>query len=178
MNKFKVLYKENKNQVDYILKLFLCFIVIRSFFNLIGQQDVPIEKRIIPTLSFYFESFNNALRDFYFQSTYAFIAAIRGHFAQKFIIGHYCLGVQLWLYFACVIICYKDESPWYRKLIFILVGVLLINVVNILRFVGILYVASINPAWLEFSHDVVFNGSIYAFSIFMLIQWINRYSKA
>ena len=186
-SKIKNILKNYKEVILYVLKVFLLYLVTKLFFFTMGIEGLAIEKRVFPQVSIVWEAMNDFLRIVMLKGTYM-VLLILGHKSEiinnysirtsgmgEVIIGNYCIGIQLWFYFAALIIPY--EGSWRKKVPFILFGIICINIINIFRFTRLMYISHYNPALLNYAHEYVFNKIIYAFAVFMLYLWITRYSS-
>ncbi len=72
-----------------------------------------------------------------------------------------CNGLELFVLYAGFIICMPALIQ--RKVIFIVGGILLIHVINVLRCAGITYVTLYYPGNADFAHHYVFTFIVYAF---------------
>jgi exosortase/archaeosortase family protein len=180
-------YFKYKEEISFVTKVVFLFLFIKIFFHVMGEEKVHLQDRMFPAISAIWEQFNNGLR-FILLHTTSCIFILLGYqtnFIDNYTvlvnglsgvsIGNYCLGIQLWLYFSALIIAYPG-GKWKKKLVFIFVGILCINLLNISRFIGLIYVAAYKPNIVDLAHEYIFNYIIYAFSIFMLYLWIKRFN--
>ena len=173
---FRLKYTQHKASVHYLLKLLSAYLLIRLMIFVLGDdQRIPVDSRLFPILSTYYEHFNDGLRSFYLGSTHFILSRIQFP-ESKIVISNWCLGVRLWLYLVVLIGLYKDDAPKIRKWTFIFAGVLSIMGLSILRFVGLSIVNHFHPNWLHFAHDYVFNGSIYLYCVLLTYLWVNKFS--
>lgn len=164
-----------------------CYLLIKGFLVIMGEEAIPLQERFFPTLSYYWELFNDSMRwvllnlTSFFYQLIAYPSFVLNNYSVhvsgmgQVNIGNYCLGIQLWMYFAALILAYSGGKFNY-KLLFILIGICLINIINVLRFIGLIFLLKFYPDKVYFSHEYIFNYLIYAFSIYMLIKWINKHS--
>lgn len=89
-------------------------------------------------------------------------------------IGDKCNGIELFSLFAIFIIAYPGN--FWKKIIFIPSGILIIHSLNILRVIGLAIVQLNFPEWTEFNHTYIFNVIIYGIIFLLWIIWINRFS--
>lgn len=176
-----------KEEAFFILKLLLSYFLIKGILGLLGEEAVPLDKRVLPNVSYYWEVFNNGVRwcllnlTAMFYNALGFSSFVLHNYSVhvrnmgQVNIGNYCLGIQLWFYFAALIFSYNAGNFW-NKIFFVLIGVLIINLLNVLRFVGLIFILKKYPQKVDFSHEYIFNYTIYVFSILMLVLWINRTS--
>jgi len=72
-----------------------------------------------------------------------------------------CNGLEIFVLYAGFIICLPAKLS--RKIIFIIGGVLLLHLLNILRCAALTLIYTYHPAYANFSHHYVFTTVIYAF---------------
>lgn len=87
-------------------------------------------------------------------------------------IGDNCNGLSLFAIFSGFIIAYPGN--WKKKLWYIPLGVLLIELLNILRVVGLAILDTYSRKWTEFNHTYTFNILIYGFIFLLWMHWTNK----
>ena len=90
-------------------------------------------------------------------------------------IGEACNGLKLMGIFACFIISYGKFN--YKKIIFIIAGIVLIHFTNVIRVAGLTYIEAIYPEYLDFNHNVTFQVIIYSVIFGLWWVWINKFNK-
>lgn len=90
-------------------------------------------------------------------------------------IGDSCNGIALFALFAGFIIAYKGKIKY--KLIFIPIGILCIQVLNILRVVILAILDTYSREWTELNHTYTFTIIIYGFIFWGWMIWVNRFSE-
>jgi exosortase/archaeosortase family protein len=91
-------------------------------------------------------------------------------------IGDNCNGITLFSIFTGFILAYP-KGKWWKKLIYILTGITLIELLNIIRVVALAILDTKSRAWTEFNHTYTFTIIIYAFIFLMWMFWVNRAEK-
>lgn len=83
-------------------------------------------------------------------------------------IANACNGLSLLVLYIGFIICMP--SKFWRKLKYIVLGVVILDVINILRCVGLIYLQEYYNAYFDFAHHYLFKATVYAstFVIWML----------
>ncbi|MCE3279409.1 MAG: Transrane exosortase (Exosortase EpsH) [Bacteroidetes bacterium] len=89
-------------------------------------------------------------------------------------IGDNCNGIALFALFTGFIIAYPGN--WRKKLYYIPMGILLIELMNILRVVLLAILDTHSRAWTEFNHTYTFTIVIYGFIFLMWMIWVNKVS--
>lgn len=148
------------------------FLVIWLFWKLwiwiVGVESEPLASRTIPALSAAWESLNEALRVVLLGATQTFLnilgydALIRSPYiwvkgyeqAGSLGVGNYCLGFQLMFYHTALTLL--SRVNWKKKLAYIALGLLTIQLLNVLRLAGLMLVKIYSPSRLWLAHDYVF----------------------
>lgn len=86
-------------------------------------------------------------------------------------VGDYCLGFQLMYYFTMLMAVTKMN--WRRKLAGIAVGLLMANVLNVIRLCGLAIISAYYFQHSYFFHDYVFNIVVFG-SLMVLYYWMVR----
>ncbi len=90
-------------------------------------------------------------------------------------IGDNCNGVALFALFSGFVIAYKGKVKY--KLIYLIVGVLSIQLLNVFRVVALGILDTHSRAWTEFNHTYTFTIVIYAYIFMLWMIWVNRFSE-
>ena len=85
-----------------------------------------------------------------------------------------CLAINLMLYFAILVLAIPGNSL--HKLWYVPLGIFVINLLNILRIIGLCLSQYYIPDWFEINHKVIFAYSIYGLIFLLWIIWINKFS--
>ena len=89
-------------------------------------------------------------------------------------IGDNCNGISLFGLFAGFIIAYPGN--WKKKLIYIPIGIILIEFMNVLRVISLAILDTYSRSWTEFNHTYTFTIIIYGFIFLLWMIWVNRIS--
>lgn len=90
-------------------------------------------------------------------------------------IGDNCNGMSLFGLFSGFIIAYPGE--WWKKLIYIPVGIVLIELMNIIRIISLAILDTHSRAWTEFNHTYTFTIIVYGFIFLLWMFWVNKFSS-
>ena len=95
------------------------------------------------------------------------------YFKSRKIVGIYdgCNGLELMMLYAGFIICLPALIS--RKLVFIIGGIIMIFIVNVLRCVGVAYLLLYYPKQADFAHHYIFAFIVYAFIIALWLWFAN-----
>jgi exosortase/archaeosortase family protein len=89
-------------------------------------------------------------------------------------IGDNCDGITLFARFAIFILAYRGALK--AKLVFIFLGILSIELLNVLRVVTLAILDTHSRAWTEFNHSYTFNILIYGYIFSLWMLWVNKYA--
>lgn len=89
-------------------------------------------------------------------------------------VGDNCNGLVLFALFAGFIIAFP--GPVIKKLVYIPVGILMIQLVNIIRIVVLAIIQTKSYEMTEFNHTYTFTIIIYGFIFFLWMYWVNKLS--
>jgi exosortase family protein XrtF len=89
-------------------------------------------------------------------------------------IGDNCNGITLFARFAIFILAYR--GPVKTKIIFVVLGILSIELLNIVRVTVLAILDTQSRTWTEFNHTYTFNILIYAFIFSLWMLWVNKYA--
>lgn len=90
-------------------------------------------------------------------------------------IGDNCNGIALFALFSWFIIAYKGKVKY--KLIFIPIGIITIQLLNVLRVVVLAIIDTHSRSWTEFNHTYTFTIIIYGYIFSLWMLWVNRFSE-
>ncbi len=82
-------------------------------------------------------------------------------------IAHACNGLSLLVLYIGFIVCMP--SRFWRKVLYITLGVLLLDIINIIRCVGLIYLMEYNNTYFDFAHHYLFKATVY---ISTFIIWV------
>ena len=86
-----------------------------------------------------------------------------------------CVGRTVMVVFAAFIIATPAEVK--RKVLYILAGLAVIIVLNILRIIMLMLVLKYYPHWFDFTHEYLFKYSIYLGVFLLWVFWVNKFRK-
>lgn len=176
---------DNRQVIFFILRVAIIYGIWKFMVWFLGEEKIPIDERIWPWLSNGWEIFNDWIRIGILHSS-KLLFSILGYDSQiineyrilvpKYAyvgVGNYCLGIQLWIFFVALISSYPGN--WKRKVIISILGVIFINIMNVIRIVLVLFAFYKYPENMDFNHDYVFNFSVYGFT-FLIWYFVIKYN--
>ncbi|HXH19629.1 MAG TPA: hypothetical protein VNJ07_11165 [Chitinophagales bacterium] len=169
----------------FLIKVFLIYLTWRLFEFIIGIESEPLENRMFPQLSYYWEWLNNQLRIgliyvtrlilsvFGYESeiTNNYVLTVTGY--RGIAIGNYCLAFQFMFFYSSLV--FISPVPARVKLWSIPAGCLMIQALNVFRFVGLHLVIIHLSGWENKMHDYFFNGAALILTLLMYMKLLSRY---
>ena len=69
-------------------------------------------------------------------------------------------------------------APWKKKLLGILAGSLIIQVVNIIRFISLFYLGQYSMTWFDFAHAYLWESLIVLDTLVVFWYWVTRVARS
>jgi exosortase/archaeosortase family protein len=176
-------YTSEKDLLFFLGKLLLIWLSWKLVFFVLGEEKMPLQDRVFPVLSSLWESFN-ALNVHVLLVTCQGVLQLLGYQAEitgrsiwieqihAVGVGNYCLGIQLIYYFSLLVLISKASKIQKAKAI--LFGVLITQVLNIIRISGLAILVLLKPEWVHFFHDHIFNVMVFGVMILYYLRYISR----
>lgn len=87
-------------------------------------------------------------------------------------IADVCNGLELMILYIGFIICMP--STFWRKVRYIILGIIIIDFINILRCMGLIYLQEYFHAYFDFAHHYLFKATVYGTTFFMWIIYARK----
>ncbi|MBC3758360.1 archaeosortase/exosortase family protein [Hyunsoonleella sp. SJ7] len=95
------------------------------------------------------------------------------HYEKRVLnIADACNGLELMVLYIGFIIC-MPSGIW-RKIRYIIIGLILIDIINILRCAGLIYLGEYYDAYFDFAHHYLFKITVYATTFVMWIVFARK----
>lgn len=162
-----------KNPIaKFLLSVLLLYILWYLIYNLwlhpIGTVDLVVIDFTIKISSFFLESFG--------YNVFTGAERVIGVDGTGGLwIGDNCNGMSLFGLFAGFIIAYPGS--WKKKILYIPIGIMLIELMNIVRIIALAILDTYSRKWTEFNHTYTFTVIIYGFIFLLWMTWVNRFSE-
>ena len=85
-----------------------------------------------------------------------------------------CNGLELMVLYIGFIVCMP--SKFWRKTLYIILGILFIDIINILRCAGLIYLREYFHAYFDFAHHYLFKAIVYAATFIMWMVYSRKIS--
>lgn len=89
-------------------------------------------------------------------------------------IANVCNGLELMVLYAGFIICMP--STFWRKIKYIIIGIILLDVINIIRCTGLIYLREYYHIYFDFAHHYLFNAMVYSATLLMWVVFTRKNS--
>lgn len=171
----------------FCIKLAAIYIAWRLFSIFVGAEGQPIDTVVWPWLSTKWLVFNEHLKELLTTISLKLLVLMgyKAHMSGTsflqvegyggVVVGNYCLAIELMVLFSALIISYPADTK--AKLWFIPVGLVLIQVANVLRILALVMLRVYLPQYAEFNHHFTFRLLVFAFIVAMYYWFIKRYGK-
>ena len=90
-------------------------------------------------------------------------------------IGEPCNGIKVFGIFTIFIVSFKGRI--FNKIWFILIGILILHVINIIRIALLTYISAVNPYIVNFNHNITFQLIVYLSMLGLWYWWIIKFSS-
>ena len=95
------------------------------------------------------------------------------HYDRKVLnIADVCNGLELMVLYVGFIVCMP--SFFWRKVRYIILGVIIIDIINILRCAGLIYLSEYYQTYFDFAHHYLFKITVYAATFVMWIVFARK----
>lgn len=85
-----------------------------------------------------------------------------------------CNGLEAILIFTAGVLAFP--AKWRRKLVGVLLGLLAIQLINIVRIVSLFYIGVFAPSAFSASHIYIWQSLIIVFAVVLWVLWVRRYA--
>ena len=106
---------------------------------------------------------------------YTFGKIISDTYFGSLILDRGCVGRTVMVVFSAFIIATPAEVK--RKVLYILSGLAVIILLNVLRIIMLMLVLRYYPDWFDFTHEYLFKYFLYLGVFLLWVFWINKYRK-
>jgi exosortase family protein XrtF len=89
-------------------------------------------------------------------------------------IGEPCNGIKVFGLFSIFVIAFKGKII--NKIWFIIIGIFLLHIINVIRVAILTYISAVNPYILDFNHNITFQLIIYGAILSLWYIWISQFS--
>ena len=100
------------------------------------------------------------------------ISLIYHHNKNVLYIAHGCNGLQLMVLYVGFIVCMP--SRFWRKFKYIVIGVMVIDLINIFRCIGLIYLQEYFELYFDFAHHFLFKALVYTATFLMWITFAKK----
>ena len=102
------------------------------------------------------------------------VSAIYHHGEKVLHIANVCNGLELIVLYIGFIVCMP--SSFKRKLLYIIFGVIILDLINIFRCVGLIYLSEYFEAYFDFAHHYLFKAIVYLATFLLWVKFSRKIS--
>ena len=101
------------------------------------------------------------------------IASLIYHNDKKVLyIADLCNGLELIVLYIGFIVCMP--SPFWRKFYYIIIGIIVLDLVNIARCIGLIYLQEYYQYYFDIAHKYIFNVTIYSVTFLLWVVYTRK----
>ena len=164
----KEFYQKHKQIIVFLLRALGIYLA----WSLLYDGWLYEDKRVDALLVKHLISSSSALLQFTGYTVYTQVGLIGITEPSVLVVSPSCDGLSLFVLFAGFIIAYPGK--WKQKFIFIPIGLLIIDALNVLRIAALVLIVYKKPQWLEFNHSYTFTLIMYLIIFGLWMWWIKR----
>lgn len=161
----------------FLIKCLIIYLLWYVVYDLCLHQTRILDDAVIHNLalcsSFFLKSIGYTLIDFSSYDTGIVTLGIDG--SHGVWIGDNCNGIALFALFTGFIIAFPGKI--WHKLIYIISGITLIHLLNVLRISALCLISLYAPQALDFNHTYTFTIIVYAFIFFLWYLWVKKFQS-
>ncbi|MEP5341883.1 MAG: archaeosortase/exosortase family protein [Algibacter sp.] len=87
-------------------------------------------------------------------------------------IANVCNGLELMILYAGFIVCMP--SSFWRKVRYVILGIIILDIINIIRCVGLIYLIEYYEVYFDFAHHYLFNAMVYTGTFIMWVFYCRK----
>lgn len=167
-NEFLTTLKENKKAIIFVASMLGIYLALQSIYDYGISPNTQIDSSLIDLIISQSEGllqlmgYELLIPDPTYENHMG-IAETSG-----VVIGNPCDGLSLFILFTSFLIVFSGK--WWFKVLYILLGIVLIHLLNVLRIVALALIVKYSPQSLDFHHSYTFTLLIYSiiFAVWML----------
>ncbi len=175
----KSYYIKYKPFLTFVAKFFLIYIILSWIYGLYLSQfnEAAFEPDGITTLVsdqtrelLKFFGVDAATAPHEMEASHKF--SVNGKFVARIVEG--CNAVSVMILFIAFVVAFKGKLK--HTLLFILMGILIIHILNIIRIALLALALYYYPQYQEFLHGTIFPLVIYGVVFILWVIWVNKFS--
>ena len=170
LHQLKTWLSTNKTAVLFVAKMLVIYLALQGVYDYILSPYTAIDSKLIHSIIASSEDILKALGYEVIESSnsiYQYHFGIQG--TSGVVIGNSCDGLSLFILFTAFLLVFRGK--WWFKILFTILGILLIHLLNVIRVVALALIVKSYPESLDFHHSYTFTLFVYG-CIFLL--WMFR----
>jgi len=171
------LFSENKQAILFLVKFISLYFILNTVYGLYVESYSPAADPITHLVSMHSQQVLSWLQGDIQLKASELSKSIAVQKGGNTVINVYegCNSVNVMIVFLAFTFAFSVQ--WYRYWKFILMGLLILYITNILRVIALFWVALYFPNSLYFFHKFFFTGVIYAVVFLLWYWWIKKQRK-
>ncbi len=161
LKEIKETLKRNQKAVLFVAKLIGIYLLFQFIYDYVLSPYTIVDHWLINSIVNTSESIIQLLGYDLLQTNGIYQYHLGIADTSGVVIGNPCDGLSLFILYLAFILVFTGK--WFVKLLFIIPGILLIHLLNVLRIVALALIVKYYPDTLDFHHSYTFTLIVYAF---------------
>ena len=161
--------KKNRHAVYFILKMLGTYLLLQSLYDYVISPNTGVDSWLINLIISQVEGILLWMDYTLLQPDPQYTSHLGIYGTSGVVVGNPCDGLSLFILFASFLIVFNGK--WWFKVIYILIGIALIHLLNVLRVLSLSLIVLHAPDSLDFHHSYTFTLFIY---LIIFLFWMLR----
>ena len=162
-------YNSNKQPFIFVIKMVSVYLIMQLFYDYYLSPYTKVDSILINSIIAYSQKLLLFLNYELLVPDPAYQYHMGIYDTSGVVIGNPCDGLSLFILFTAFLIVFKGNYLF--KIVYLLLGIFLIHLLNIIRVTGLALIVKYSPQSLDFHHSYTFTLFVY---LFIFILWVLR----
>ena len=167
--------KQNKKAILFVVSMLGIYLALQFLYDYVISPNTEVDSKLIGLIISQSESILQVLGFELLAPNPIYTAHMGIKDTVGVVIGNPCDGLSLFILFTSFLVVFNGK--WWFKIIYILLGIGLIHILNVLRVVALALIVKYSPESLDFHHSYTFTLFIYSIIFLVWMLRIKIYSK-
>ena len=167
--------KQNKKAILFVVSMLGIYLALQFLYDYVISPKTEVDSKLIGLIISQSESILQVLGFELLAPNPIYTAHMGIKDTVGVVIGNPCDGLSLFILFTSFLVVFSGK--WWFKIIYILLGIGLIHILNVLRVVALALIVKYSPESLDFHHSYTFTLFIYSIIFLVWMLRIKIYSK-
>ena len=167
--------KQNKKAILFVVSMLGIYLALQFLYDYVISPNTEVDSKLIGLIISQSESILQVLGFELLAPNPIYTAHMGIKDTVGVVIGNPCDGLSLFILFTSFLVVFSGK--WWFKIIYILLGIGLIHILNVLRVVALALIVKYSPESLDFHHSYTFTLFIYSIIFLVWMLRIKIYSK-